>query len=71
MWRGKTAGMLAAFQGFSTPHGGKKQGKMYKLFIDSSLGVSLRNSEFRIPNLIYKPPRRGTHKTREECINYG
>jgi len=37
MWRGKTAGMLAAFQGFSTPHDGKKQGKMYKLFIDSSL----------------------------------
>jgi hypothetical protein len=24
MWWGKTAGMLAAFQGFHTPHGGKK-----------------------------------------------
>jgi hypothetical protein len=24
MWRRKTAGMLAAFQGFHTPHGGKK-----------------------------------------------
>jgi len=24
MWSGKTAGMLAAFQGFTAPHGGKK-----------------------------------------------
>jgi len=26
-WYGKTAGMLAAFQGFSVPHGDKKTGR--------------------------------------------
>jgi hypothetical protein len=36
MWWGKTAGMLAAFQGFHTPHGGKNTRQNCKLFFDSS-----------------------------------
>ena len=39
MWRGKTAGMLAAFQGFHTPHGGKKTRQdmqvIYQQFLSS------------------------------------
>jgi len=37
-WRGKTAGMLAAFQGFAAPHGGKKTGEEWQLFMHTSIG---------------------------------
>ena len=38
MWWGKTAGMLAAFQGFHTPHGDKKTRQDVQVIYQKLLG---------------------------------
>jgi hypothetical protein len=43
MWRVKTAGMLAAFQGFAASHGGKKTRQDVQVIVEQFL-IGLFNS---------------------------
>ena len=45
-WSGKTAGMLAAFQGFTAPYGGKKTGAGLQML--THLGILLILPDFPV-----------------------